>query len=125
MNGLAGKIQEAELQVMRVLWEAGTPVALTDIRRILTERRDWDDSTTKTLLRRLQTKGVVRLEKRGVYAPIVTEAEYREWSTQALLDKLYQGSAKQLIATLVSGGSLKDEDIEELRAMLMGRDGDA
>lgn len=117
MNRSAEKIQDSELAVMRVLWEAGTPLPLIEIRRILAERCGWEDSTVKTLLRRLQAKGAVRLERRGVYASLVSEAEYSEWSTQNFLDKLYAGSAKKLVASLVSEGKLSQDDIDELSSM--------
>lgn len=117
MNRSAEKIQDSELAVMRVLWEAGTPLPLIEIRRSLAERCGWEDSTVKTLLRRLQAKGAVRLERRGVYAALVSKAEYSERSTQNFLDKLYAGSAKKLVASLVSEGKLSQDDIAELSAM--------
>lgn len=117
MNELAGKIQDAELEVMRVIWEAGSPLPLIEIRRILSERTDWEDPTIKTLLRRLHTKGIVKLERRGVYSAVVTEKEYCEWSTQTFINKLYHGSVKQLVASLVSGGKLEERDIDELKMM--------
>ena len=116
----AGKIQDSELEVMKVLWESGEPAALMDIRRTLSERRGWEDSTVKTLIRRLEAKGAVRLVSRGVYAPVVSEAEYNGWSTQTFLDKLYAGSAKKLVAALVSDGKLSAEDIAELSELFNG-----
>jgi BlaI family penicillinase repressor len=110
---------------MKTLWEAGEPMQLADIRRELAERRGWEDSTVKTLLRRLETKGAVKLQSRGVYAAVITENEYSASTTQAFLNKLYEGSAKKLVASLVSGGKLSAGDIEELSAMFNGReDGD-
>lgn len=117
MCELAAKIQDAELEVMRVLWEAGEPLPLIEIRRILAERTEWEDPTIKTLLRRLHSKGIVKLERRGVYSAVVTEREYCDWSTNVFLNKLYHGSAKHLVASLFAGGKLDDKDIEELRAM--------
>lgn len=116
----AGKIQDSELEVMKVLWERGEPAALMDIRRTLSERRGWEDSTVKTLIRRLEAKGAVRLVSRGVYAPVVSEAEYNGWFNQTFLDKLYAGSAKKLVAALVSDGKLSAEDIAELSERFNG-----
>ena len=117
MDTLAGKIQDAELEIMRVLWTADGPAALIDIRRELSARCGWEDSTIKTLLRRLCTKGIVKLERRGVYSAIVTEAEYNQWSTRNYVGKLFEGSAKKLVASLLSNGQLSAEDIAELSAM--------
>lgn len=117
MNERAGKIQDSELEVMRVLWEAGDALPLIKIRHVLSARCGWEDSTIKTLLRRLQAKNIVRLERRGVYSAAVTEEEYNQWSTHAFVNKLFSGSAKKLIASLVSGGQLDEKDIEELSEM--------
>jgi BlaI family penicillinase repressor len=84
---------------------------------VLSVRCGWEDSTVKTLLRRLQSKGVVRLEKRGIYSAEVTEDEYSQWSTRKFVNKIFAGSAKKLVASLVSDGQLDEKDIAELSAM--------
>lgn len=110
-------IQNSELEVLRVLWDAGEPLPLIEIRRVLAQRCGWEDSTVKTLLRRLQAKGAVKLERRGVYSALVLESDYNARSTQSFLDRLYAGSAKKLVASLVSEGKLSQADIAELSAM--------
>ena len=117
MDKLAGKIQDSELEVMRVLWDARDALPLIEIRRVLSARCEWEDSTIKTLLRRLQAKDIVRLERRGVYSAVVTEEEYNQWSTNAFVNKIFAGSVKKLVASLVSGGQLNEKDIGELSAM--------
>lgn len=119
MNKLAQKISDSELEVMRVLWGVKQAVTLAEIRKTLSANSEWEDSTIKTLLRRLHSKGVLKQEKRDVYyyTPLVSEEEYEEYTTQTLINKLYQGSAKKLIASLVSSNKLSQEDITELRKM--------
>lgn len=117
MIELAERIQDAELEVMRVLWHVGEPVALMEIRRVLSQKCGWEDSTVKTLLRRLCEKGVARVESRGVYSPVITESEYNRWSAKRFVGKLFEGSAKKLVATLLSDGQLSEADIVELSAM--------
>ena len=122
MKPLAEKIADAELEIMRVLWRAKAPLPVAEIRKTICEKTGWDGSTAKTLLYRLQAKGVVSQKKRDVYyyAACITEDEYNAYTTQKLIDKLYKGSAKNLIASLVSSQRLNDEDIDELRALLKG-----
>jgi len=123
MNHLAERIADSELEVMRVLWEAKTPLPVGEIRRAICRKTGWESSTAKTLLYRLQSKGVVAQEKRDVYyySPCVTEEEYNEYTTQSLIDRLYKGSAKNMIASFLSSKKLSDDDIAELRDMF--RDG--
>lgn len=49
------------------------------------------------------------------YTPLVSEAEYNEYTTQSLIDRLYSGSAKNLVASLFGSKKLDSSDIEELR----------
>ena len=102
MNELAGRISDAELEVMKVLWEAKCDLPVTIIREKLQERKGWEPTTIKTLVSRLVGKGVIKQEKFGVfyYTPLVTEKEYNEWVTNSLVDKVYDGSVKNLIAAL-------------------------
>ena len=119
MNDLAGRISDAELEVMKVLWEARRELPVTVIREKLQERKGWEPTTIKTLVSRLAGKGVISQEKCGVfyYKPLVTEQEYNEWVTNNLVDKVYQGNVKNLIAALVNSDGLTSEDLKELREM--------
>ena len=110
-------IQDAELAVLQVLWEAGEPLPLSRILEVLHARRGWADSTVKTLLRRLQQKEAVILPKRGVYTAAIRQEEYQGAANHSFLEKLYQGSAKTLVASLVQQGRLTQEDIAELTAL--------
>ena len=127
MNKIAAKITDSELKVMRVLWKAGMPVTIAQIKNTLLETTKWNGDTIKTLLRRLCEKGAVAQEKREVfyYSPLVSSGAYGKYSTQHLIDKLYSGSARDMIAALVKNDQLCRADIDELRAMFKvgGADG--
>ncbi|MCK5764289.1 MAG: BlaI/MecI/CopY family transcriptional regulator [Clostridiales bacterium] len=119
MSNLISKITDSEVKVMRVLWEAEDELPLAVIRKILKQRSDWETSTIKTLLRRLCEKKVVLVTKKEVfyYKPLVSEKEYNEYTTQNLIDKLYSGSAKNLVTSLLGSKKLNSNDIEELRKL--------
>ena len=118
----AEKIQDAELEVMQVLWSSSQPVPLAEIRRTLADKCGWEDSTDKTLRRRLCEKGAVELERRGMYRAVITRAEYSRWSARHLIGKVFEGSAKKLVASLLSDGQLSEADIAELSAMFHRED---
>lgn len=117
METLSEKISDSELEVMRVLWEAGDALPITELRQTLHERRGWEATTVKTLVQRLVAKGVLEQEKRKVfyYRPLVSESEYSDWALNGMVQRLFRGSAKALVATLVQSEGLSDEDIAELR----------
>lgn len=119
MSKLVSKITDSELEVMRVLWEAGYELPIAEIRKTLEQTSKWETSTIKTLLRRLCEKGVVLATKKEVfyYKPLVSEKEYNEYATQSLIDRLYSGSAKNLVASLLGNKKLDNSDVEELRSL--------
>jgi BlaI family penicillinase repressor len=119
MVTLVSKITDSEVEVMRVLWEAEEPLPMSDIRKKLEQSSEWESSTIKTLLRRLCEKGVVEAVKKEVfyYSTRVSEKEYNDYTTKTLIDRLFSGSAKNLVASLIGNNKLEKADIEELRTM--------
>ena len=117
MENLSERISDSELEVMRLLWEAGTPLPISDLRIALHQRKGWEPTTVKTLVNRLVAKAVLAQERRNVfyYRPLVSQEEYKRWATNRLIDKLYRGSARSLVAALVDSASLSHDDIQELR----------
>lgn len=115
MKDAAAKITDAELSVMQVLWEAGQPLSLNQVKAAL----DKNGETVKTLLRRLCQKGAVAQEKRSVYyyRPLVAQDDLGQYQTQHIIDRLYAGSAKAMVAALVEHGQLQSQDVDELRTL--------
>lgn len=119
LNKLVAKITDSEAEILRVLWEADGELPIAEIRKKLEQTSSWDSSTIKTLLRRLCEKGVVLATQKEVfyYRSLISEAEYNEYNTQSLIDRLFAGSAKNLVASLLGSKKLNERDIEELRSM--------
>jgi len=115
--GIAEKISEAELEVMKILWREAKPVPFSAIRTELNGKMAWEKSTISTLLRRLQDKGVVSSQGQRLryYTPNLTSEEYIQAEEQSMIDKLYGGSVKNLVAALCNRGKLTEADIDEMK----------
>ncbi len=124
MEHHAEKITDSELEIMKILWDAEEPLPLTDIRKALQSRFQWSDPTVKTLLRRLCEKNAVVQEKRNVYyyAPAISKEEFEGWAARDVVNRLFRGSAQNLIAALVKSNGLTEEDIRQLREMFKVED---
>lgn len=116
------KISDSELEVMRCIWDAGEALPMGEILQRMQERSAWEPSTIKTLVQRLCNKGVLLQEKRSVfyYSARISQEAYGEQATKSLIERLYHGSAKQLVASLVDSG-LNDDELAELRELLERR----
>ena len=112
-------ISQAELEVMRVLWAAGEPLSVSEIRAALTDT-GWEASTIKTLVTRLVKKGELVQTRRKVYyySPVVTREEYGSGEARRLAEKVYGGGLAKLVASFVEGGEFTPDEIDELRAIL-------
>ena len=111
------KISDAELEVMRILWREEQAVSFGDIRTELSEKTGWEKSTIATLLRRLQKKGAISIQEKEIryYVPNITKEDYITLKKRSLIDKLYDGSAKNFVAALCRSGELTETDIDELK----------
>jgi BlaI family penicillinase repressor len=123
---MAIKIADAELEVMRILWREGRALSFAEIKAAVETKNNWKKSTIQTLLGRLRDKGIISTHTHYVtlYSHNVTEEEYVEAEGQNFIDKLFDGSAKNLVAALCRSGQLDENDIDELKAFFKMEGGD-
>ena len=114
------QISDSELELMRIVWARGGTALYAHIMEDLEKAgRTWQKNTVITLLSRLVEKGLLRpskLGRRNQYTALATEADYQAAQAQTLLNKLYEGSAKGLVSTLIERELLSAADYEELRS---------
>ena len=110
-------ISDAEWEVMRVVWSSGESTS-QDITLVLSGKRGWSQSTVKTLIGRLTSKGYLRARKdarRFVYTTHLEEPESLKLEVESLLSRICSRKIPNLLAYLVE----KTPMIAEDRAMLM------
>lgn len=112
---------EAELEIMQVIWGAENSVTSNYILKKLQGRRKWQLSTLMTSLSRLCDKGFVDCDRTtgvNLYTGLISENDYKAGRGKYFLEKLYNNSVKNLVATLYSNKMIKNKDVEELRKFL-------
>ena len=115
------QISEAELEVMKVLWEMDNATSAQIIDKFA-GKSDWKPKTIHTLITRLVSKGAVNAEKIDgksyIYSPIVSEDEFKSHASRFFLEKLYNGSINLMLAGFIKEQKLSKSEIEELKKML-------
>ncbi len=114
-------ISEAEHQVMKIIWK-DNPVMASEIINVLTKTTDWKPKTIKTLINRLLKKGAIGFEKSGReynYYPLIEEADFVKTESRMFVKRLFGGSMKPLLVSMVENEDLTLEDIDELRKYIM------
>lgn len=113
------QVSDSELTLMKILWSAGGSAKYAAIMEELAKSGNtWQKNTVITLLSRLADKGMLKTSKAGrrnEYIALVTEADYQSAQARTLVSKLYSGSAKGLVATLIQGEMLSEEEYRELK----------
>ena len=107
-------LTEREAQIMSVLWERATATA-EQIRVALPEKLH--DSTVRTLLRILESKGYVRHGLRGkayLYRPAVKRATAERKAVRSVLRRFFGGSAETLVLRLIEDQQLTSEQLDRL-----------
>lgn len=121
MDKIQKKLGEAELEIMQVIWSSTAQVTSNQILKALQGRRKWQLSTLMTSLARLSDKGFVSCDRStgtNLYTALIPENEYKAGASRHFLEKLYNNSLQNMIATLYSDKAIKASDVEELRSFL-------
>jgi BlaI family penicillinase repressor len=114
-------VTEAELDVLRALWDVGpaTIRALTD--RLYPRGGTSEYGTVQKLLERLEAKGHVTHRAEGrqnVFRAQVQREELVARRLRDTADELCDGSLTPLITQLVSAGRLSPEELRDLRRLV-------
>lgn len=121
MGGSLPDVTDAELAVLRLLWDRGTQNRrqLTDA--LYPEGGPAHYTTVQKLLERLAAKGFVRSTmSRGVrhFSAAVGRDRLIRSRLRAVADKLCDGSLAPLLSHLVEAGPLSEAEIAELRSLV-------
>lgn len=115
------ELSETELEILKVLWEAG-PLTVRELHEHhIRDGRQWAYTTVLTFLMRLEAKGYVASEKGGVahvYRPIVSREKLLRQKLVNLAAELCDGTASPLVRALVEGQRFTSEEIDQFRRML-------
>jgi BlaI family penicillinase repressor len=112
-----GDLQHA---IMAILWERGEATT-AEVHEALRSERALALTTIATMLRKMEDKGVVAHRAEGrqfVYRPTVTEDQVRRSMVGELVERLFAGDPKALVAHLVSEHEIDAEELHALRRRL-------
>lgn len=107
---------------MDVLWREGDLPAKA-IAKTLAEETGWNVNTTYTLIKRCIGKQAIERSEPGFMChALVSKEQVQETETQELIDRVFDGSADKLFASLLGGRRVSRAQIERLRALIDGMD---
>lgn len=112
------KIHEGEYRFCLLMWD-NEPIRSSELAKLCLEKLGWKLSTTYTVMKRLEERGVLKVENK-----IVTSLFSKDQIQQAELDefvtKTFEGSLPAFIAAFGKRQALSDKDIEEIQRIIQG-----
>jgi len=111
------QLSESEWQLMKVLWEIA-PASVNQIAEITSH---WHPKTVRTMLIRLDKKGVVGFTlDNGIqhYAPKLTREECEAQATESFLQRVFNGALTPMVAHFSRSRKLTVEEREALLNLL-------
>ncbi|MFO0810002.1 MAG: BlaI/MecI/CopY family transcriptional regulator [Gemmataceae bacterium] len=114
-------VTDAELAVLRCLWDAGTQTRRDLADTLYPDGTPAHYTTVQKLLERLEAKGYVSSRRDGPrreFTAVVPREALIARRVRAVADDLCDGSLTPLLSSLVEAGPLSEDDLRELRALV-------
>ena len=111
---------DAELAILRVLWERG-PSTVREVTEALQDERGTGYTTALKLLQIMTDKGLVRREdsqRTHIYEAVQPARETQRQLVCDLLDRAFGGSAQQLVMQALSATRASAEELKQIRKLL-------
>ncbi len=106
-------ITSAELPIIKKLWDRGEMTSPE-----IFEEMEGNVNTLKTLLKRLVNKGSVNVNKVNSrtysYYAAITRADYLNYERKGFLNRVFDGSKKNMLLNFIKEEKITKDDLEEL-----------
>lgn len=113
-------LSAAQWSLMESLWESGSLTG-REATEAMQQKTGWTRSTTLTLLRRMEEKGLIGSAVKNdvkTYFPLLHREEAALQETESLLERVYDGSISLLVSAMTHKRALPREEIDQLYALL-------
>jgi len=111
---------EKELDILQVLWAKG-PQTVREINDQLQSEKEVGYTTTLKILQIMHEKGLVSRELKGkthIYRSIISESDTQQKMLDKVVDKVFKGSAMNLVMQALGNSKSTDKELDEIRAYI-------
>jgi predicted transcriptional regulator len=117
----AGRLlTEVELELMNLVWKLGE-ASVAEVIEALPVARKLAYTSVSTMLRILETKGVLAARKQGrghVYYPKISKQEYESKTLRHMVDKVFDGAPSSLIRRLLQQEEIPADELQSIQELL-------
>ena len=122
------ELGDAELEVLKALWDAGPGTVRKVLQHLHGRGRRVAYTTVLTMLTRLEQKGYVASDKSGlayIYKARISRQKVVGSRLKAVVEQLYDGAAAPLVLHLMESQRFTAEEIDQLQKLIDRLDRDA
>ncbi len=119
-NQSTQKPTASELEILQILWERG-PSTVRDVHEALSARKPLGYTSVLKLMQIMTAKGTVRRDEEQrahVYEAVQPAEKTKRQLAADVLQRVFDGSASELMMHALAGHKTSREEIEELRRLL-------
>lgn len=109
-------LTEAETKLADIIWER-EPIPSGELVKLCGARLNWKKSTTYTMLKRLQNKGIFQ-NKNSIVSSLVKEDELYAGQSKQFVKETFGGSLPRFLAAFAKGERLNEKEIDELQRLI-------
>ena len=111
---------DAELTILRVLWDRG-PSTVRQVNDVLSAARETGYTTTLKLMQIMAEKGLVtrdESDRTHLYAASLAQDRTQQQLVSDLTQRAFGGSASALVMQALSGQRVSSEELEAIRKLI-------
>lgn len=118
-------LTNAEEQIMQILWELKKASVKEIIQKMNNPKPAYN--TVSTIVRILETKGVVGHKPKGrghIYFPLIEKLSYSNQRLKSLINGYFDGSFKSMVSFFVSKNEIDVNELDTLMKMINKKEKD-
>ena len=119
-------LTDLENEVMQAVWNR-QPASVEAVHQVVAKGRDIQETSVRTLLRRLEQKGYLRHEEQGrayVYFAAGRATNSRSLAAHAvrqIIDRFCRGSVEELVSGMVDAKVISAKEMDQLEEFVRDR----
>jgi BlaI family penicillinase repressor len=118
--GVRSPLTDLENEVMRAVWQL-EPCTVEAVHLVVARTHRLKETSTRTLLRRLEQKGYLKHEEAGrayLYRAVEPARSLAARAVRQIIDRFCQGSVEELVSGMVEAKVLSKSELDRLEGFV-------
>lgn len=110
------KLTETETKFAEIIWN-NEPIPSGDLVKLCEAELNWRKSTTYTMLKRVEDKGIF-INNKGIVSSVIKKDAFYAEQSKLFVEETFEGSLPRFLAAFTKSKRLSDKEISELQNLI-------